>query len=57
MFFFFVTDRQIGLFIQKKLFERFIEISENIMKDCKYSTKLANLPINVYFILIIVYYN
>ncbi|XP_011166692.1 ABC transporter G family member 20 [Solenopsis invicta] len=39
-------DRQIGLFIQKKLFERFIEISENIMKDCKYSTKLANLPIN-----------
>ncbi|XP_018316537.1 ABC transporter G family member 20 isoform X1 [Mycetomoellerius zeteki] len=38
-------DRQIGLFLQTKLFERFLEICEDIMKDCKYSPKLADPPI------------
>jgi len=41
----FVTDRQIGLFIQKQLFERFLQIYEDIMRDCKYSSKLADPPI------------
>ncbi|XP_018355832.1 PREDICTED: ABC transporter G family member 20-like [Trachymyrmex septentrionalis] len=38
-------DRQIGLFLQMKLFKRFLEIYEDIMKDCKYSPKLADPPI------------
>ncbi|XP_018044256.1 PREDICTED: LOW QUALITY PROTEIN: ABC transporter G family member 20-like [Atta colombica] len=38
-------DMQIGLYIQKKLFNRFLDAYEDIMRDCKYSPKLANLPI------------
>ncbi|KYM87313.1 ABC transporter G family member 23, partial [Atta colombica] len=40
-----MSDRQIGLFLQMKLFKRFLEIYKDIMKDCKYSSKLANPPI------------
>ncbi|XP_018353531.1 PREDICTED: uncharacterized protein LOC108755150, partial [Trachymyrmex septentrionalis] len=36
---------QIGLYIQQKLFNRFLEIYEDIMRDCKYSPKLAHPPI------------
>ncbi|XP_025989491.1 ABC transporter G family member 20 [Solenopsis invicta] len=35
-------DMQIGLFVQKNLYKRFIEIFEDIMKDCKYLIKLAH---------------
>ncbi|KYN03410.1 ABC transporter G family member 23 [Cyphomyrmex costatus] len=38
-------DMQIGLHLQKKLFYRFLEIYEDIMRDCKYSPKLADPPI------------
>ncbi|KYN03411.1 PREDICTED: ABC transporter G family member 23-like [Cyphomyrmex costatus] len=38
-------DMQIGRFMQQKLFHRFLEFYEDIMKDCKYSSKLASLPI------------
>ncbi|XP_018355820.1 PREDICTED: ABC transporter G family member 20-like [Trachymyrmex septentrionalis] len=38
-------DMLIGLHMQKKLFYSFLEIYENIMKDCKYSPKLADPPI------------
>ncbi|XP_011055067.1 PREDICTED: ABC transporter G family member 20-like [Acromyrmex echinatior] len=38
-------DRQIGLFLQMKIFKRFLEVFENIMKDCKYSPKLVDPPI------------
>jgi len=50
----FVTDRQIGLFLQMKLFKRFLEVYKDIMKDCKYSSKLANPPIrvNMFYILL-----
>ncbi|XP_011170078.1 ABC transporter G family member 20 isoform X1 [Solenopsis invicta] len=38
-------DMQIGFFVQKKLYDSFIEISEGIMQDCKYLIKLAHPPI------------
>ncbi|KAG5331767.1 ABCGN protein, partial [Acromyrmex charruanus] len=38
-------DRQIGLFLQMKLLKRFLEVFKDIMKDCKYSSKLADPPI------------
>ncbi|KAL0122972.1 hypothetical protein PUN28_007554 [Cardiocondyla obscurior] len=38
-------DTQIGLYLQKKLFDRFLQIFEDIMRDCKYSPKLADPPI------------
>ncbi|KAG5313893.1 ABCGK protein, partial [Acromyrmex insinuator] len=38
-------DRQIGLFLQMKIFKRFLEVFEDIMKDCKYSPKLIDPPI------------
>ncbi|XP_024883601.1 ABC transporter G family member 23-like isoform X3 [Temnothorax curvispinosus] len=38
-------DRQVGLITQKKLFDRFLEVYEDIMRDCKYSPKLATPPI------------
>jgi len=53
----FVTDSQIGSFIQKKLFERFLEIYEDIMRDCKYSPKLADPPIRVSIFYITFCYN
>ncbi|XP_025995053.1 ABC transporter G family member 23 [Solenopsis invicta] len=40
-----MSDSQTGLFMQRKLFKRFIEIFEDIMRDCNYSIKLAHLPI------------
>jgi len=52
----FVTDTLIGLFIQKKLFEHFLKFYEDIIKDCKYSPKLAELPIRV-SIFYITFYN
>ncbi|KAG5331765.1 ABCGK protein, partial [Acromyrmex charruanus] len=38
-------DMLIGLHIRNKLFYHFLEIYEEVMKDCKYSPKLANPPI------------
>ncbi|XP_071626504.1 ABC transporter G family member 20 isoform X1 [Temnothorax longispinosus] len=38
-------DRQIGLITQKKLFDHFLEVFEDIMRDCKYSPKLGTPPI------------
>ncbi|XP_071568012.1 ABC transporter G family member 20 isoform X1 [Temnothorax nylanderi] len=38
-------DRQIGLITQKKLFDHFLEVYEDIMRDCKYSPKLGTPPI------------
>jgi len=53
----FVTDTQIGLFMQKKLFERFLNVYEDIMRDCKYSPKLADPLIRVSIFYIIFCYN
>ncbi|XP_032678963.1 ABC transporter G family member 23-like isoform X2 [Odontomachus brunneus] len=38
-------DREIGLFLQKKLFDYFFEVYEDVAKDCGISPKFANLPI------------
>ncbi|KOC58957.1 ABC transporter G family member 23 [Habropoda laboriosa] len=38
-------DRQINLFIQKKLFESFLNEYEKIMKECKISPKYADIPV------------
>ncbi|XP_072759555.1 ABC transporter G family member 23-like isoform X2 [Anoplolepis gracilipes] len=38
-------DMQIGQFMVKKLYERFFEIFEDLMKECKYPSKLGNVPI------------
>ncbi|KYN03412.1 ABC transporter G family member 20 [Cyphomyrmex costatus] len=38
-------DMQIGYFIQQKLFDRFLEVYEDIMRECKYSPKMADPPI------------
>ncbi|CAK9795740.1 ABC transporter G family member 23 [Anthophora plagiata] len=38
-------DRQINLFIQKKLYESFFNDYENIMRECKISSKYADVPI------------
>ncbi|EGI65058.1 ABC transporter G family member 20 [Acromyrmex echinatior] len=35
-------DMHIGLYIQQKLLTRFLKVYEDIMRDCKYSPKLAN---------------
>ncbi|XP_018406274.1 PREDICTED: uncharacterized protein LOC108771207, partial [Cyphomyrmex costatus] len=35
----------IGSFIRQKLFDRFLDVYEDIMRDCKYSPKLADLAI------------
>ncbi|XP_011864952.1 PREDICTED: ABC transporter G family member 23-like, partial [Vollenhovia emeryi] len=40
-------DMQIGLFIQRKLYERFLETFEDIMGDCKYPSRLGDPPIRV----------
>ncbi|XP_039306892.1 ABC transporter G family member 23 isoform X2 [Solenopsis invicta] len=40
-----MSEMQIGLLTQKKLYERFIKTFEDIMRHCKYSIKLANPPI------------
>ncbi|XP_011700769.1 PREDICTED: ABC transporter G family member 20-like isoform X2 [Wasmannia auropunctata] len=40
-------DRQIGLFMQKMLFDRFFMIFEDIMKNCNYSSKLADPPVRI----------
>ncbi|XP_014480712.1 PREDICTED: ABC transporter G family member 23-like [Dinoponera quadriceps] len=40
-------DRQIGLFLQKNLFDRFFEFYKDVMKDCRISPKFANLPIHL----------
>lgn len=49
----FVTDSQIAYFLQKNLFESFLKIFEDIMRDCKYSPKLVDPPIrvNIFYIL------
>lgn len=49
----FITDSQIAFFMQKKLFECFLEVLENIVRDCKYSSKLVDPPIrvNIFYIL------
>ncbi|XP_029173372.1 ABC transporter G family member 23-like isoform X2 [Nylanderia fulva] len=38
-------DMQIGLYMEKKLYERFTEIFENVMKDCEYSPRVGSLPL------------
>ncbi|XP_011506261.1 PREDICTED: ABC transporter G family member 20 [Ceratosolen solmsi marchali] len=38
-------DRQIGLFLQKALYERFIRIHEDIISNCNISRKFSNLPL------------
>ncbi|EFN69285.1 ABC transporter G family member 20 [Camponotus floridanus] len=38
-------DMQIGQFMEYKLYKRFFEIFEGVMRDCKYSPKLAGVPI------------
>ncbi|KAL6262617.1 hypothetical protein P5V15_005410 [Pogonomyrmex californicus] len=38
-------DRQIGLTLQKQLFERFLDICKDIMKECNYSSKLIEPPV------------
>lgn len=43
---------QIGQFMEQKLYKRFFEIFEGVMRDCKYSTKLAGVPIQVSIIYI-----
>lgn len=43
----FVIDMQIGYFLKKKLYERFLKISEGVMRECKYPPKLSNIPIRV----------
>lgn len=43
----FVTDRQIAFFLQHNILKRFIKIYEDILKECKYSSKLATPPIRV----------
>ncbi|XP_039311961.1 ABC transporter G family member 23 [Solenopsis invicta] len=50
-------DGVIGPIIQKKLLDHFTKFFEDVMRDCGYSTKLANLPIIVFIIIIILYYN
>ncbi|XP_026825690.1 ABC transporter G family member 23-like isoform X2 [Ooceraea biroi] len=40
-----MADSQVGNYMKKKLFDRFIAIYEDVMKDCRLSTKLANVPI------------
>ncbi|KYN22383.1 ABC transporter G family member 23 [Trachymyrmex cornetzi] len=37
-----MSDRPVGFFLQMKLFKRFLEIYEDIMRECKYSSKLAD---------------
>ncbi|XP_072759545.1 ABC transporter G family member 23-like [Anoplolepis gracilipes] len=38
-------DMQIGQLMMKKLYERFSEIFEDLMKECKYPSKLSSVPI------------
>ncbi|XP_039310391.1 uncharacterized protein LOC113006134 isoform X2 [Solenopsis invicta] len=40
-----MSDGVIGPIIQRKLYDRFTKFFEDVMRDCGYSTKLANLPI------------
>ncbi|XP_011138866.1 ABC transporter G family member 23 isoform X1 [Harpegnathos saltator] len=40
-----MSDRQIGLFLQKKLFDYFFEFYEDVVKYCKISRKFASLPL------------
>ncbi|XP_039314463.1 ABC transporter G family member 20-like [Solenopsis invicta] len=40
-----MSDGVIGPIIQKKLLDCFTKFFEDVMRDCGYSTKLANLPI------------
>lgn len=43
----FITDMQIGQYMEKKLYERFFEIYEDVLKECKYPSKFSNIPIRV----------
>ncbi|KAL6445747.1 hypothetical protein ACFW04_000899 [Cataglyphis niger] len=38
-------DMQIGQYMEKKLYERFFEIYEDVLKECKYPPKFGNIPI------------
>lgn len=40
-----MSDRQIAFFLQHNILKRFIKIYEDILKECKYSSKLATPPI------------
>ncbi|KAL0110790.1 hypothetical protein PUN28_014028 [Cardiocondyla obscurior] len=40
-----MSDRPIALYLQKRMFDHFINTYENIMRDCKYSPKLTDPPI------------
>ncbi|XP_072759164.1 ABC transporter G family member 23 isoform X2 [Anoplolepis gracilipes] len=38
-------DMRIGQYLEKKLYERFFDIFGDLMKDCKYPSKLGSVPI------------
>ncbi|KAL0110779.1 hypothetical protein PUN28_014026 [Cardiocondyla obscurior] len=40
-----MSDREIGLFIKRKLLKHFIDINKEIMKDCNILTKVAEPPL------------
>lgn len=44
---FFAIDMQTGEFMKYKLYKRFLKIFEDVLKECKYPPKLANVPIRV----------
>jgi hypothetical protein len=43
----FLIDVHISTYIQKRLFDRFLEIFENIMTECRISSKIINSPLRV----------
>lgn len=43
----FITDMRIGQYMEKKLYERFFEIYEDVLKECKYPPKFNRIPIQV----------
>ncbi|XP_076173781.1 ABC transporter G family member 20 [Ptiloglossa arizonensis] len=40
-------DRQISLFVQKKLYDNFFDKYKEVLKECRISSKLANSPIKL----------
>ncbi|XP_033209708.1 ABC transporter G family member 23 isoform X2 [Belonocnema kinseyi] len=38
-------DRQIGLFLQKKLYERYFEVSRDVISQCDINTKFVDTPL------------
>lgn len=42
-----ISDRQIGLYLKKKLFETFVDIQRSVMEDCRLPGRLADMPVKV----------